>query len=211
MTCIEFQDILPEMIDGEADAEHAAHLKSCSHCTELVSDLRAIASGAKLLCADTEPSPRVWANIQRTLEEEGIIHTASQPGRVMLFPARHRWLSPAWLTGVTAIALIAVGSFFFVNHRGTDRNSQSVAAIPTGQSPALTADTSADDVELLGQMSPAVRASYADNLQTVNAFIRDAENSVAQNPDDDDARHFLMEAYQQRAMVYALAMDRSAQ
>ncbi len=45
----------------------------------------------------------------------------------------------------------------------------------------------------------------------MNAFIRDAEDSVAQNPNDDDARHFLMQAYQERAMVYASAIDRSMQ
>jgi hypothetical protein len=43
----------------------------------------------------------------------------------------------------------------------------------------------------------------------VNAFIRDAEQSVAQDPGDDEARHFLMQAYQEREMVYASAMDRS--
>jgi hypothetical protein len=64
-------------------------------------------------------------------------------------------------------------------------------------------------MELLSHVSPAARASYADDLETVNAFIRDAEDNVARNPNDDEARHFLMQAYQERAMVYASAMDRS--
>lgn len=206
MTCIEFQDILADVIEGEADAEHAAHLMSCASCSELVSDLRAIASGAKLLCGDSEPSPRVWANIQRTLEAEGIIRPAGQPG-VMLFPRQRKWFSPAWLTAAAAIALIAAGTFFYTNRR------PQVTPQLTGNTQAspLQADAAEDDLELLGQMSPATRASYADDLQTVNAFIRDAETSVAQNPEDDDARHFLMDAYQQRAMVYSLAMDRSMQ
>lgn len=207
MTCIEFQDILPDVIEGEADAEHAAHLMSCASCSELVSDLRAIASGAKLLCGDNEPSPRVWANIQRTLEAEGIIRSAGQPG-VMLFPQQRKWFSPAWLTAAAAIAVIAAGTFFYTNHRGqtiTPQMSKNTRVSP------LSADATDDDLALLGQMSPAERASYADDLQTVNAFIRDAETSVAQNPEDDDARHLLLHAYQQRAMVYSLAMDRSMQ
>jgi hypothetical protein len=128
----------------------------------------------------------------------------------MLFPARRRWLSPAWLAAPAAVVLFAVGAFVYSGHHGR----QSIASIAGGfatHSSALATDAQADDLELLGQISPGARASYADNLQTVNAFIRDAENSVAQNPDDDDARHFLMDAYQQRAMVYELAMDRTMQ
>ncbi len=206
MTCIEFQDILADMIDGETDAEHEAHLKSCSSCSELVSDLRAIASGAKLLCADSEPSPRVWANIQRTLEEEGIIRPAKQPGAT-LFPAR-RW-SPAWLATGTAIVLLAIGAFIYTNHRGLNQQLANTQSLTTPASESAVA--SVDDVELLSHVSPAARATYADDLQTVNAFIRDAENSVAQDPSDDEARHFLMQAYQERDMVYASAMDRSMQ
>jgi hypothetical protein len=192
MTCIEFQDILADVIDGETDAQHSAHLRSCSSCLELVSDLRAIAAGAKSLCADSEPSPRVWANIQRTLEAEGIIRPATQPGAT-LFRQRRPWF--LWLATGVALVLVAVATFRYTNH--SSRNQQETQA------------STADDMELLSHVSPAARATYADDLETVNAFIRDAEDSVAQNPDDDEARHFLMQAYQERAMVYASAMDRS--
>jgi hypothetical protein len=204
MTCVEFQDILADLMDGQTDASHEAHLQSCSNCAELVSDLRAIASGAKLLCADSEPSPRVWANIQRTLEEEGIIRPAQQPGGVLL-PA-HRW-RPAWLVTAAAVVVLALGAFLYMNHRGWNQQlaeKQSLTA-PLSESPAA----SAEDVELLSHVSPTARATYADDLQTVNAFIRDAEDTVARDPNDDEARHFLMEAYQERDMVYASAMDRS--
>ena len=206
MTCVEFQDILADMIDGQADAEHEAHLKSCSSCSELVSDLRAIASGGKLLCADSEPSPRVWANIQRTLEEEGIIRPAKQPGG-FLFPARR--VSPAWLLAAAAVVLLAIAAFVYTNHRGFNQQLAETQSLttPVGQSPAA----SAEDVELLSHVSPVARATYADDLQTVNAFIRDAEDTVARDPNDDEARHFLMQAYQERDMVYASAMDRSMQ
>jgi anti-sigma-K factor RskA len=169
---------------------------------ELVSDLRAIAAGAKSLCADSEPSPRVWANIQRTLEAEGIIRPATQPGAT-LFRQRRPW-SLAWLATGVALVLVAVATFLYTNH--TSRNQQ-----VTQRQTAANNETraSADDMELLSHVSPVARATYADDLETVNAFIRDAEDSVAQNPDDDEARHFLMQAYQERAMVYASAMDRS--
>jgi hypothetical protein len=206
MTCVQFQDVLADMIDGETDAEHSAHLKSCSNCSELVSDLKAIASGAKLLCADSEPSPRIWANIQRTLEAEGIIRPVRQPGAA-LFPQRRSWFSPAWLASAAAVVMLAVGAFVYSNHSTSGQPTAATQAFaPTAD---IAAGATADDIELLSHVSPGARASYADDLQTVNAFIRDAEQSVAQDPGDDEARHFLMQAYQEREMVYASAMDRS--
>jgi len=54
-----------------------------------------------------------------------------------------------------------------------------------------------------------MRAEYASGLKSVNQSIRDAQQDLDQNPEDDDARHFLMDAYEQRETVYELAMARS--
>ena len=54
-----------------------------------------------------------------------------------------------------------------------------------------------------------MRASYAANLQNVNAYIRDAEQTVQSDPNDEEAQHSLMAAYEQKAMVYEMALDRS--
>jgi hypothetical protein len=104
--------------------------------------------------------------------------------------------------------LLAIGAFLYTNHRGLN---QQVADTQSLATPASESLASTEDVELLSHISPAVRASYADDLQTVNAFIRDAEDTVAQDPSDDEARHLLVQAYQERNMVYASAMDRSVQ
>ena len=67
-----------------------------------------------------------------------------------------------------------------------------------------------DDLLLeLAQQSPAVKAQYTDNLRRVNEYIVDAKSVVAANPDDEEAHRSLMEAYQQKAMLFELAMDRS--
>jgi len=54
-----------------------------------------------------------------------------------------------------------------------------------------------------------VQAQYTNNLQHVNQYIQDAQSVVAANPNDDEARRSLMEAYQEKAMLFELAMDRS--
>jgi hypothetical protein len=69
-----------------------------------------------------------------------------------------------------------------------------------------------DDDDLLlevAEQSPAMKAQYTDNLRRVNEYIQDAKGVVAANPNDEEARRSLMEAYQQKAMLFELALDRA--
>lgn len=214
MTCSEFQQVLPDVVDGEVKGEQAAHLRMCGACSSLVADLRAIASGAKLLSAADEPSPRVWANLERTLETEGLIRTPRQAGGVLV-PARKHWFSVTWLVPAVAVLVLGVG-LLLRNSRSANTVQQvaqkpqtPVTASPHAGSPVSSAD--ADDELLLAHVSPAVRARYEDTLRNVNAFIDDAQASLNENPNDEEARLLLMDAYSQKTMVYELAMDRSLQ
>ena len=47
------------------------------------------------------------------------------------------------------------------------------------------------------------------NLQNVNAYIRDAEESAQADPNDEQAQQVVMDAYEQRATVYQMALDHS--
>ena len=55
MNCAEFQNALPDFIDGGAAPEAEGHLRSCATCAGLVTDLREIAGQARLLAASEEP------------------------------------------------------------------------------------------------------------------------------------------------------------
>src|SRR5215471_3435972 len=69
MTCREFQQALPDLIDEAGNAEQAAHLRGCTACSELVADLHVIAHEARALQASMEPPARVWGEIAATLEQ----------------------------------------------------------------------------------------------------------------------------------------------
>jgi hypothetical protein len=64
-------------------------------------------------------------------------------------------------------------------------------------------------LEALDTHSPAVRAAYETNLQNVNAYIHDAQDQANADPNDEEARQSLMNAYQEKAMVYEMALNRS--
>ena len=78
MNCTEFQELLPEEFEGGRTAEQELHLRSCPVCSGLVTDLELIASEARQLQEVADPSPRVWAAIEITLRQEGIIRDAQR-------------------------------------------------------------------------------------------------------------------------------------
>jgi hypothetical protein len=193
-------------MEGQHNAEHQAHLQSCSVCSGLVSDLNLISRQARLLQGSEEPSPRVWKQIEIALRQEGLIR---QPGRDRSLVAAipRRW-SPVWLLPVAAILVMAFG---ITVYKG--RPSQQVAdkTVTTPVSMALAGNNGDDQqlLEMVGSRTPSMRASYAANLQNVNAYIRDAEQLVQNEPNDEEAQRSLIAAYDQKAMVYEMALDRS--
>jgi hypothetical protein len=78
------------------------------------------------------------------------------------------------------------------------------------ESEAAVAGLNDDDlIQEIAQQSPAQQAQYTENLRRVNQYILDAKSSVAADPNDEDAHRSLMEAYQQKSMLFELALDRS--
>jgi len=73
MSCTEFQQDLPLIIDTGGNEAHVEHLKSCQTCRDLVNDLRYIAEQAKLLVSMNDPSPKVWAGIEQKLKQDGLL------------------------------------------------------------------------------------------------------------------------------------------
>jgi hypothetical protein len=207
MNCEEFELALPD-VDDDPTIEQQSHLNSCSACAELVADLDAISQQAKLLGNSDEPSPRVWNFIEIALRQEGLIREQkSEPFLVPRRPPRRRL---EWLIPVAAMVLLMLG---IVQYKRTSRPVASRtpnAAMASSQ--IAEAANMADDQQLLEVVSrrtPAMRASYEANLRDVNSYIRDAEESVKIDPNDEQARRDLMNAYEQRSMVYEMALDRS--
>jgi hypothetical protein len=273
MKCSDVERLLPDIIDGTtADGsapgsawtvadqylEIQSHLKSCPDCSELVSDLKWIASESRQLSNSEEPAPRVWVRIAAELRAEGIIKDSEmEPGRAPARPAiaparQHRW--SAWWLAPAAIAILAAGSYV-LNHRaspqGTEQAAQGpavqqtvpqqpatqqssqqpleqpaatqqaakrpvvapapvVAQNPTEQA-ELSPPPSAEDQQFLSEVSdraPSMRATYENQLRAVNAEIRETQAYIRQHPGELDARQHLMEVFQQKAMLYQMALDR---
>ena len=211
MTCAEFQKVLPFIIDSGGSAEEEAHLQSCPVCSDLVADLKYIAEQAKLLVPMVEPSPKVWNGIQTTLERERLVRpsgTVRFPSPVAVMPSR--WSPGSGLVTLAALALIAFGLLTYRGHRAPAAESASQPAVPA----IATAGVDAEDSQLLqvvSQNAPAQRATYENSLKNVNSYIADAKKTLAEHPDSQEARDHLMYAYDQKAMLYGMAVSGSLQ
>ena len=258
MNCSDVDRILPEIIDstasdgspinGDQDFEFQSHLRTCPHCSELVSDLKLIASEARQLSSAEEPAPRVWLRIAAELRAEGLIREPELTmARTVLVPAPQRRWNAFWLAPV-AVAILAAGSYF-LTHKSTPPTTPRTATAKPGepqpetqtaqlaemqvaqqpntspavQTPALqgpqtppvraerSAPPSADDQQFLSEVSsraPTMRATYENQLRAVNTEIRETQAYINRYPGDLDARQHLLEVYQQKAMLYQMALDR---
>jgi hypothetical protein len=208
--CPEFHEQLPFLMDAGKTVEDEPHLRSCENCRLLVRDLRYIAEQAKLLLPMHDPSPRVWNNIQETLQKEGLSTEGRLPGPrpIVNLPLRSSWKLIGTAAVIAGVIAIAIGQFQTLP-------ANPAATAPASASKAVNApggleDWDAEDAQLLAQVeghSPAMRAVYADGLRRVNAYIADAKSMLEQDP--DDAREYLREAYAQKAMLYHMATARS--
>jgi len=89
--------------------------------------------------------------------------------------------------------------------------SSSVPSAGSAIASAVEPEPSAEDQQFLSAVStlaPSTRATYESQLQAVNADIRESQAYLDRNPGDPDARQHLMDAYQQKALLYQIALDR---
>jgi hypothetical protein len=111
-----------------------------------------------------------------------------------------------------ALLLITLG-VYLKQHSPTSQRLMSETAVDvTPQVENVTDGFNDDDLlQEIAQQSPALREQYTDNLRRVNQYIQDAKSVIAADPTDPEARRSLMEAYQEKAMLFELALDRSLQ
>jgi hypothetical protein len=204
MNCKEFQEVLPYIIESGGNAEEEGHLRTCPACTELVQDLKYIATQVKLLLPMHDPSPRVWTGIEQSLHHQDQIQEGrmSPWGHITNSPAAAKsWTPVGWVLATLALATF---SLILVNYHpqlpGNTPSAQNISAQPV--------PLEGEDQQLVGRVSqqaPDVRRAYEDNLREVNAYITDAQQAVEKDPEDVVAREQLQDACQQKQMLYELA------
>ncbi len=203
MTCVELQESLAETERGRS-REQMAHLHTCTACSELVRELDLIIAAAGDLQEADEPNLRVWNSIEAALRSEGLIRPQAARKHAHLPSFSVRWGWSRWLVPAAAMLLILVGIYQKRESATIAPSRQAVTIAPVVNPAGLNDQDLMDEV---ATNSPAMRSEYEENLRRANDYIRDAQSVVNENPNDVEARHTLMDAYQQKSMLFEMAME----
>lgn len=212
INCTDFQEQFEPRPDGSRDSAAQKHLRDCASCRSFVEDLgaiRAVAHGFD--ASDAEPPERIWPSLRAQLVQEGIIRNVAPKSRVSglfagWFPALPRpALAGAYLAALIAIAFGLSGP---INSRlNRQRWLDGTQSSTTPLSAQLMSAEQASFSSLPASESP-VTASLHKNLEIVDNYISLCENSVREEPDNEDARDYLYGAYQQKAELLAQMSER---
>src|SRR6266436_722418 len=206
MQCKEVEVVLER--DGFVPVPEAAraHLSGCSCCRNLIADLTAIVATAHLLPADVEPPARVWTSLRSQLEEEGIIRSAASRSGWLSLPEFFR--PRVWATAAVGLLIIAAAALQFRRPATQPTEARnSYENIYEDTSLTLNNDEAHLPAMQLAGIS-GMDVSLRQNLDIVDNFIVDCEQRVKDQPQDELTREYLSGAYQQKAELISVMMER---
>jgi len=220
MRCRKAQRDISRSVDGELSGRRAArlerHLKTCGECRALAGDLRAIAGVAPELDAP-EPSDKVWKKIRA-----GLADADRRPSRAQIGSERRPLFGlgvPALRhAAVAALAVILVVSGVFVGLRlgrqgrpeGPEASERyTLAKLDEAEHYYQKAIRSLSEAfaSEKGALAPQVVELFDRNLAVIDATIRACRAAVLAEPDDLQARSFLLAAYTQKVTLLDSALD----
>ncbi len=219
MGCKEFRSQLEGWMEGERSASAREHLLSCAECDALAADLDAIQQNAHAWgTEEVTPPERVWVSLRAQLEGEGIIRTDAVVGTMPKTETRN----PGWFAGVfgavprpvLAGAYLAalIGASVALTGQSTRQLDEARwingTQDTTGTLSANLQNAERDTVSTIAGSDPVVTASLNDNLAIVDNYIALCEKSVREDPENEIARDYLYEAYEQKADLLAQMTER---
>ena len=220
MRCRKVHEYISRSIDGELSARENArlerHLAACAGCRALREDLRAIVAGAARL-ETPPPSDAVWLKIRAGLVRERADRAVARPGA-----SRRPAFGMGWpalrAAGVAAVALVLVVTGVVIGRRlgsspeplGPEaREKYTLAKLDEAErhyQQAIKSLADAFDAEK-GALAPQVTELFDRNLAVVDATIQACRAAVRTEPDDLEARNYLLAAYTRKITLLDAALD----
>lgn len=199
--CREFDAQLSDYLDGQDQPALTTHAAECEFCGAILADLMLVRTASAEL-GEEEPPARIWANVRATLVAEGLIH-----------PQRRRRSWAEWLlTPVPAAALTALVLLSLFTARTLIRQHRSavkdVAEVVVGHD--LMRNVSQMEVAFRAQsarLNPTIERAYEEDLASLDGEIKECQDTLAREPDDNLSREYLASAYTEKARVLESALE----
>ncbi len=211
MRCRNAKKSISEYVDGILDVGKKArlekHFEDCASCRELEADLKTVSEAASRLDRPA-PSGDVWARIRA-----GLTRSAADGA----IPAKSRsrdwgfgWRSPAIRyagAALVGLTLIAAGMFFGIRLGSSspepsfrERVEYTLAKLDEAEGYYMKAIESLNEVfaSQQGALVPEVAEMFERNLQVIDASIQACRRAVLAEPNDLEARRFLLASYMEK-------------
>jgi hypothetical protein len=206
MQCKEVEVVLEQEGCLPVPEAARAHLAGCNSCRNLIADLTAIIATAHLLPAEAEPPPRLWTSLRVQLENEGIIRSGARQSWWQSFSESFR----PRVMATAAVGLLIVAAVALQFQRPATQPTEARNTYDNSfQDTSLTLDN--DEAHLPAMQlagNSGVDVSLRENLDIVDKFIVDCEQRVKQQPQDELTREYLNGAYQEKAELISVMMER---
>jgi len=217
MLCKEVESVVEQEGLAPLPKEVSTHLAECRECRNYIADLTSIVDVARKMPSEIAPPDRIWIALRAQLEREGII---SEPVPALAPELTSWWHGFNQFFRSRALAAATVGMLIFfagLLQLRTDHGPAANAPPPRGAVEA--SEPFAATRIVLNEQEPVARGvilastspvdtSLRENLQKVDDFIADCEHRLNDAPQDDLAREYLSNAYQQKAELLSAMMDR---
>ncbi|NIM57877.1 MAG: hypothetical protein GTO16_02900 [Candidatus Aminicenantes bacterium] len=211
MRCSKARKLISEYIDGTLRARKSAdveqHLDVCSDCKHLLEDFKKIIEDSKKL-EKLVPSDKTWLKIKAGLKTEEQRALAFKPRkrswfRLIFSPPKLKYALSSAVILAFVVGAVILGLQYWIGKDslgGGDLQKYTLAKLDEAEShykkaiKALGEAIAAQE----GQMDPKVAQVFKSNLEVIDASIMACRQMVLQNPEDLDARNYLLAAYREK-------------
>jgi len=211
MRCSKAKRLISDYIDNSLGRRQSArlekHLHTCSACRKVLDDFREIAKSAKGL-EEITPSQQTWLKIrERLTPEEQRVLTLHPQKRTwfgyLFFPPKLKYALSAAMVLVFVASAVTIGLKY---NEGTDILGKkdpmryTLAKLDEAERhykkaiKALWEAVSAQEGNLTAQVAEVFRK----NLKIIDSSIIACREIVLQEPENIDARNFLLAAYREK-------------
>jgi hypothetical protein len=218
MNCAKAARWTSEYADGALDAGKSArlerHLESCPACRDLLQDFRAMARDARRLDAPKIPA-QAWTRIRARLRDGAAVPLGDKRPAFATSPLGGRRL--AFVAASLALMVIAAGAFFFSLRKGKDlvvegsdqQEQRTLAKLDEAERYYELAVKSLGEALAgeKGRLSPEVAEMFEKSLEVVDTTIQACRQAVRSEPDNVQARDYLLAAYKEKIVLMGDLLD----
>ncbi len=211
MKCSKAKRLISDYIDNGLKRRQSArlekHIQKCSDCRKILEDFREIAKSAKGL-EEIAPSHKTWLKIRERLKPEEQRALTLHPQKrtwfgYLFFPPKLKYALSAALVLVFVASAVTIG----LKYRGgnglmgkKDAMKFTLAKLDEAERhykkaiKALWEAVSAQE----GNLTQQVAEVFRKNLEIIDSSIIACREIVLQEPENIDARNFLLAAYREK-------------